>query len=210
MPPKSKTATKATGEDGDPKWLNHPARDVLLKAFLDGDIPIDWDGTRPEDIYRQFAHTDAFNFGGMSFEPLEFKRRLKSLQGIARRQKNRVVQDKIAFDIFRQNFPVRQNNNVGDLRWNGSLAEQFLKLDMKANVHEGKKPAEFRATRPEYQEFSKERFRKHVDQEKRLWKMENFLADMTAKKEEAKKKKQGSFWQRYEDDEEEEDEDSDE
>jgi hypothetical protein len=208
MPPKSKTATKSTGEDEDPKWLNHPARDVLLKAFLEGHIPIDWDGTRPEDIYAQFAHTDAFNFGGMSFEPLEFKRRLKSLQGIARRKKDRVVQDKIAFDIFRQNFPVRQNNNVGDLRWNGSLAEQFLKLDMKANVHEGKKPAEFRATRPEYQEFSKERFRKHVDQEKRLWKMENFLTDMTAKKEAAKKKKQGRFWQRYED--EEEDKDSDE
>jgi hypothetical protein len=86
-----------------------------------------------------------------------------------------VEMDKIAFDIFRKNFPVQQFNKVGVLRWHGSLAQHYLKADMKAGLHKGKKPAEFRATRAEYQEYTKDTFRKHINQEIKLWKLEHFL-----------------------------------
>jgi hypothetical protein len=175
MPPKASNNKKEI------PWTLHPAREFLKNAFMDGTIPLDWDGSRPEDIYAQFAGTDAFR--GLSFDRDEFSRRLKSLQAIVTLKKDRVILDKIAFDTFRENFPVREHNDIGDLRWNGSLAERFLKEDMKAGLHDGLTPLEFRESRVEYQEFSVERFRKHIDQEKRLWKMENYLRELDAKKE---------------------------
>ena len=184
MPPKSKTAKRkpiqqqppadaaASGEEEiDVLWLNHPAREVLLNAFWNGDIPLDWN-KKPEIIYNKIK--DRKEFEGMPFDK-DFKRRILKLRDIVKHGKKRVERDKIAFDIFRKNFPVQQFNKVGVLRWHGSLAQHYLKADMKAGLHKGKKPAEFRATRAEYQEYPKDTFRKHINQEIKLWKLEHFL-----------------------------------
>ena len=64
---------------------------------------------------------------------------------------------------------------------------------MKANKHVGMKPQSFRETRPEYMMFSKTVFQKHIHQEKRLWKLENYLqAKAEGKKKRANKKKNPS------------------
>ena len=184
MPPKSKNTKKhseqqpAPAEDAPPEeeetdalWLNHPAREILRLAFWNGDIPLDWN-RRPMDIYNKFK--DRKEFRGMKYDAT-FQRRLLNLRDIVKNKINRRDSDKIAYDTFRKNFPVRQVNNVGVLRWHGSLAQYYLKMDMKAGLHKGKKPAEFRATRAEYQEYPKETFRKHIGQEIKLWKLEHFL-----------------------------------
>jgi Ulp1 protease family, C-terminal catalytic domain len=185
MPPNNKPkATKpskqppSTNEEGDAAWLKHPARQILKNAFMNGEIPLDWN-RRPKDIFDKYKDTTEFE--GLHYD-LKFQNRLRSIRDIVRHKKDRVELDKAAYEIFRQNFPVRQYNDVGDLRWHGSLAEHFLKLDMKAGKHVGKTPAEFREERKEYEEFSLDRFRKHIDQEKRLWKLQNLLQANAAKK----------------------------
>ena len=195
MPPKPKTTTTkpskeqqsstATSEREDIAWLRHPARQLLKDAFLKGEIPLDWN-RRPKDIFDKYQHTEEFQ--GLSYD-LKFQNCLRSIRDIVKNKKDRVDQDQAAYDIFRQNFPVRKHNDVGDLRWHGSLAEHFLKLDMKANLHVGTQPAELRETREEYMEFSLERFRKHIDQEKRLWKLHNLLKAKAAQKEKGGNKK---------------------
>lgn len=170
----------------DPEWADHPAREVLKNAFYAHEIPLDYDG--PQDIYDHFADHEAF--AGMPYDD-KFTRRLRDLRDIVEIKMNAVIIDKTAYDRFRQKFPVREVNDVGLLRWNGSMAEYYLKLDMQAGRHLGKTPLQFRDLRPDYKLFSKKRFRKHINQEKRLWKLHNYLEDKSQKAEAkaAKKKK---------------------
>lgn len=201
MPRKKKAAAKKQGaatqrpdadvpaatpvhDNADAEWAIHPARNVIKAAFYANEIPLDW--KTPRDVYDHFADHPAF--AGMPYDG-HFTRRLRYLRDIIRAKKDAVVMDKIAYDIFRQNFPVREVNDIGLLRWHGSLAEHYLKLDMKAGLHLGKTPQEFRDTRDEYKLFSKKRFRKHINQEKRLWKLLNYLEDEERKKAEAAAKK---------------------
>ena len=190
QPPKNKRAaatdaSKAQEEEADPLWQNHPAKEVLRVAFWDGEIPLDWN-RKPKTIYDKFKDHPAFK--GMPYDAT-FQRRLGSLRDEVKDKISRKAMDQQAYDIFRKNFPVKQVNKVGTLRWHGSLAEQFLKADMLEGLHVEQKPEDFWATRPEYQEFPKDTFRKHIHQEKKLWKMHNFLEEKAIEdKVEAKKK----------------------
>lgn len=195
MAPGRENITKASSidiadssdDEQDIDWLIHPARKLLKDAFLNGEIPMDWN-RKPKDIYDKFAHTDAF--AGMNYDKA-FQSRLRSLRSIVKLKVERVSTDLHAFKIFQKNFPVRKFNSVGILKWHGSLAEMYLKQDMAAGLHVGKKPQEFRATRGEYMLYSKNAFRKHIDQEKRLWKLHNFLEDNMGDKEKQGGKKKG-------------------
>lgn len=184
----SNIADSSDEEQEDTEWLNHPARKLLKDAFLNEEIPLDWN-RQPKDIYDKFAHTEAF--AGVRYDKT-FQSRLRSLRNIVKVKAERKTMDQNAFNIFQKNFPVRQFNDVGVLKWHGSLAEMYLKQDMAAGLHLGKKPQEFRATRAEYMLYSKTTFRKHIDQEKRLGKLHNFLEDMDEKKKKkTEKKKKG-------------------
>jgi hypothetical protein len=168
----------------DPEWAAHPAREVLKNAFYAKEIPLNYKA--PQDIYDHFADHEAF--AGMPYDD-KFTRRLRDLRDIVEIKMNAIIIDKTAYDLFRQKFPVREVNDVGLLRWNGSMAEYYLKLDMQAGLHVGKTPLKFRDSRPEYKLFSKKRFRKHINQEQRLGKLHNFLGDKQQKAEEKKAKK---------------------
>jgi hypothetical protein len=171
-------AVEPTLDDFD--WADHPARKVLSDAFYAKEIPIIW--RTPKDIYDKFANHPAFK--GMPYNDT-FTRRLRDLRDTVKVKMDLVIADKIAYDIFRENFPVRETNDVGLLRWHGSLAEYYLKLDMDAGLHEEQDPQDLWETREEYMLFSKKRFRKHIYQEKRLWKLYNFLENESKKKEQA-------------------------
>jgi hypothetical protein len=189
MPPKSKNTKKPSKkqppaddaasdeEEAEVDWLHHPAREILKLAFFSGEIPLDWN-RQPKSIYDKFK--DCQEFKGMPYDDT-FKRRLSSLRDQVKKKKDAIDIDQRAYDIFRKNFPVRNFNDVGVRRWHGSAAEFYLKADMKAGMHEGKQPSELRATRAEYQLYSKETFRKHINQEKKLKKLENFLDDKKEK-----------------------------
>jgi glutaredoxin 3 len=190
MPPKCKNTKKPSKkqqlpaddaasdeEEAEVDWLHHPAREILKLAFFSGEIPLDWN-RQPKSIYDKFK--DRQEFKGMPYDDT-FKRRLSSLRDQVKKKKDAIDIDQRAYDIFRKNFPVRAFNDVGVRRWHGSAAEFYLKADMKAGMHEGKQPSELRATRIEFQLFSKDTFRKHINQEKKLKKLENFLEDKKEK-----------------------------
>lgn len=194
MPPKSRKArqslkqgAESSDEEEDVAWLQHPARELLKDAFMNDRIPLDWN-RRPKDIYDKFVDDPAF--AGVSFDAT-FTSRLRSLRDIVKRKKQRVTTDQAAFDIFRKNHPERQVNDIGDLRWEGSSAQAFLKQDMKDGLHLGLLPSQFRETRGEYKLFSKTKFRKHIHQEKRLGKLHNYLQDLDQKKQAKSKKRRG-------------------
>jgi hypothetical protein len=167
----SSVDSDASDKDEDVEWADHPARKVLKQAFFDKEIPLDYKG-QPRTIYDKFK--DHIAFKGMPYDG-KFTGRLRSLRNQVKGRMTRVETDQLAYDNFRRNHPVQQYSDAGQLRWAGSEAEFFLKQDMKAKLHEGVKPEEFWATREEYQLFDKKRFRKHIEQEKRLWKMNNYL-----------------------------------
>lgn len=189
MPPKSKNTKKPSKkqppaddaasdeEEAEVDWLHHPAREILKIAFFTGEIPLDWK-RQPKSIYDKFK--DRQEFKGMPYDET-FKRRLSSLRDQVKKKKDAIEIDQRAYDIFRKNFPVRVFNDIGVRRWHGSAAEFYLKADMKAGMHEGKQPSDFRATRAEYQLYSKDTFRKHINQEKKLKKLKNFLDDKKEK-----------------------------
>ena len=172
-------APSSDDEEEEKEWKDHPARKLLKLAFIAQQIPFDYSDKAkmyggPRAIYDKYKDTDAFK--RMPYDST-FTRRLWDLRDIVKKKLDRVVADQLAFDIYRRNHPIQTHNSNGELRWEGSEAERLLKEDMKKGLHIDKKPSELQATKEAYMQFSKERFRKHIHQEMRLWKMENLLED---------------------------------
>lgn len=164
----------------DVAWEKHPAREVLKQGFISGEIPLSYNkpvGPGPRAIHEMYKDLDAFK--GMPYSSA-FARRLRGLRDIMRAKVTRKDQDQEAFDIFRQNHPKQTHNLLGEPRWEGSDAELSLKQDVEANRHVGVSPSVLHLSRPEYQVFTLKKFRGHINQEVRLRKLHNYLADMAA------------------------------
>ena len=165
--------------DKDVPWKDHPARALLRKAFMNGDIPLDY-GRQPKTIYDKYKSTHAF--AGMLYDEA-FTRRLRAIRDQAKKKGQRVVDDARAFEVFRKNFPVKPHNHKGELRWEGSAAQGLLKEDLAMGRHlEFGRVKLFWLSRQEYQLFKQSIFRGHVDQEKRHIKLQNFLTNKESKK----------------------------
>jgi hypothetical protein len=65
-----------------------------------------------------------------------------------------------------KNFPPSKINNRGKVRLHGHPAKELLELDVAAGDADGKKPAELKKTRPEYQHFDNIQWSKAVHREK--------------------------------------------
>ena len=166
-------------------WRHHPARAVLKQGFLDNEIPLNYKDTiKPKGVFEMFKSHPAFAL--MPYDAT-FTRRLRDMKNQVSKKLDRVNIDQKAYDIFIKKHPPPTHNENGDPRWEGSAAQVFLKKDMKRGRHKNKTPLKFWQSRPEYQLFRKETFRKHIDQEKRLWKLENLLKAKA--KREARKKR---------------------
>ena len=58
--------------------------------------------------------------------------------------------------------------------WDGSEAQQLLKLDIEMGRHKRLKPELLWVTRPQYQEFKLEKFRGHIHQQLRSTRETNY------------------------------------
>jgi hypothetical protein len=162
------------------EWRVHPARKLLKEAFLNGDIPLDYNRQgslnhhlKPRMIFDRYKNTPAF--AGMP-SGKQFTQRLNSLRKIVEKKNQRVEDDMDAFEIFRKNFPTKPHNHRGELRWEGSEAQALLKEDIEEGRHlEFHRPKLFWLSRPEFQQFTRKVFLGHIDQEKRLRKLNTFL-----------------------------------
>jgi hypothetical protein len=177
MSPATEKQQPAADAAQDPEWQIHPAREVLKLAFWSGEIPLDWN-RKPQTIYDKFKEREEFK--GMPYDKL-FQSRLRALRDQVKDKINRKAVDQEACDVFLKNFPAKEFNSVGVRRWQGTKAEEYLKADMLDGRNVGVKPQDFWKSRPEYQVFPLETFRKHIGQERKLWKLENFLEDKAIK-----------------------------
>jgi hypothetical protein len=148
-------------KSGKPKWQGSIGKKQLIDDLRNGVIPIT--GGDIETIYAM-----RLEFGGDDRE--QFKRfpyRLRS----ARKQVEEVFQlaasATASLHHDRQLYPKQEFNNQNMPRWQGSLAEALLKIDLENGKHLEMKPSELYITQGEYKKFSLHIFRGHIYQEEK-------------------------------------------
>jgi hypothetical protein len=154
-------------------WKNHPAKKFLYGSFVDGTISVGYSSTiGPKGVWDQYCK-DNHLFADMTYGDA-FTRRLKSVEQYYEKKAQRAVDDQKAFNIFRANHPIKTEG-----RWAGSEAQKRLKEDMANGLHleYAGRPRDLRDRddRPEYKQVNKQKFRDHIQQEKRLTKFHNYL-----------------------------------
>ena len=162
-------------------WSNSAAKTYLKKAFKDGLIATNYsDVGGPRQVWDDLcANHPAFR--GMECGS-EFTSHLRSVRIDFQRKCKRAEIDKDAFDNFRKNHPRPTHDHKGVPLWHGSKAEEYLKADIEADLHEGKLPQDLWESRPEYKVYDLKVFRDHIYQELRLEKLYNYLEFEASKK----------------------------
>jgi hypothetical protein len=117
------------------QWKNSEAKELLRKALINGDISLDG-SMKQQDVYGLFSTRPEFaNYADYN----AFLGRLHALQKQLNDEKN-AASDAAALAHDRQIFPKATHNHRGELRWEGSEAERFLRLDIDDGNHERMKP----------------------------------------------------------------------
>jgi len=161
-------------------WGHSKGRNILLKMLEDGELPLEEADDEEVDDSLFYFHSE---FSKWAQE--DWKRRLKACRGITERKLKRVKRDAERFTNFQQKNPPKTHNDFGRINWRGSKAEATFQEDMENGVNkEYATPAEFRDSKKEYQEFSKDRFRDRIYQHERVRKFNNYVDYMREKKKE--------------------------
>jgi hypothetical protein len=152
-------ATEQQQEDAptaaDAKWIHSAAKKSLRTDIILGKVTENCD---PKDVYRM--HT---SYKGFPFE--NFKTNLQSLLKAVAKDIARMQHDCEAYGhdlaVVRD---LRSEEEPGSrpLSWHLSEAREFLKEDMAAGKHNHLKPKDLWLSRPEYQVFDLEPFRKAI------------------------------------------------
>jgi hypothetical protein len=139
-------------------WKDSVAKEKLVMDIDEGVVT---EGDNWEDVHQsrpEYSDTDYNKFQGRLY---------RAFKSVAVGQ-DRASRDHAAMVRDRLIFPVAAHNHRGELRWEGSDAEAFLKQDVLAGKHQGMKPKAFRMTRAAYQLFFESSIRNHIYQEERL------------------------------------------
>jgi len=157
-----KEARETSSSSKNLDWFSSDAKQVMAQCFLDGILPLDGE-LDAEDIY------DSLFAGHPAFEDWPFAKelydgRLSRLQDVIGKRQKWTDYDTVALKKDREIFPVRQFNSKNEPVWKGSEADTWLRMDIQDELHLTMKPKELWKTRECYQSFSKERFRKRIDQ----------------------------------------------
>ena len=161
---KSTKTTAATRKKKEPPWETSAAKARLYADIMAGTIPLNpekkEDEVEVEPIFQ--SRTEFINQGGRD----KFLRRLNDLRSQIQASLSRADDDEKAYQIFVKNHPTATVSTRGYPEWDGSKAQALLKEDMAKGVHtvDDFYPKDFRATRPEYEEFPLKVFRDHVYQ----------------------------------------------
>lgn len=152
---------KSTTMDGeDETWGKSEAKKLLAKDIIEGHVTEDM---KWQDVfwYRpEYSTTTHHLFSG----------RLKRLFKQISDAEKRAASDDAALAHDRALFPIASHNYRGELRWEGSAAQAWLKLDVRDGKHNQQKPKELYETRAAYREFPLTVFRVHIFQEVRFQK----------------------------------------
>jgi hypothetical protein len=150
------------------EWRTSKAKDLVAQDIIDGNIPLEGD-INPEEIFQRL-YADNPLFSNFPFDKTRYKDRIERLRNAIGRLQHWAAFDseKVLEDIAKH---TPHNKNIrGELRWDGSEAQQLLKQDVEQGRHLQLKPRELRETREEYKVFGLRVFQKHIDQQKQALK----------------------------------------
>lgn len=153
--PKTKKKSGIDGEEED--WAKSEAKKLLAKDIIDGVVTDDMDWG---DVFWQrpeYAATTHRLFRG----------RLESLRKQISFASRRAAADEAALAHDCRLFPAQAQNYRGEPRWDGSAAQSWLTIDVKAGKHEQLEPKQLHQMRLAYKEFPLDVFREHIYQEVR-------------------------------------------
>jgi len=145
-----------------PSWKGSLAKTILKKDIADGAT----DGLKPAAVYNSRPEY-------MSTRKVKFSGCLRYMQQQHQKSLASSNKDKIAYDCDRASHAASAVNHRGEPRWDGSLAQAQLCIDMDCNKHETMKPSELWASNEVYHDYSPSVFCKHIHQEKKLRKFYN-------------------------------------
>jgi hypothetical protein len=150
------------------KWQFSTAKEALRLAILAGTVTEDMS---LDDIFMSFpevALTDRRKFSS----------RLGALRKQIKLDTGATASDEAAYAHDRALRPAPSHNYRGEPRWEGSIAQELLKLDVAANKQTTMKPKEFYESRLEYtQHYSLKTIREHIYQEVKYVKYCKYLKD---------------------------------
>ena len=107
----------------------------------------------PKEVWESFCVVRP-EFEGFQYD--KFPSRLRALRKRIQDDSQRSNLENAAFLRDRELFPVSTVTNRKLPRWEGSLAERYLKADVTAKLHERMKPEDLQKTRPVYLVFGSE------------------------------------------------------
>jgi hypothetical protein len=152
-------------------WPSSKGRKLLIKDIRSGRIPADmaWEDAyklRPEFVVGTKEDNTAKKARS------QFESRLDSAREILAKRDTRAAEELALLRQDRQRHPAPATNHKGEPRWEGSEAQKLLKQDVAEKKHEGMKPAQYYASRPQYKAwgFSAATIKGHVEQEVKLLK----------------------------------------
>lgn len=164
------TATASTKKQRPPATLNRAdwrtskAKQLVAQDVIDGLIPMEGE-IDVEAIFNEHYVGHSF-FKDFPFDKIRYKDRFTSIQKAVKKHKDWAQCDSEKFLQDRALHPPADKNIRGELRWKGSEAQQFLKVDMEQGLHLQMKPRELHKTRDAYKLFGERVFQQHIDQQK--------------------------------------------
>lgn len=156
-------------------WQYSEAKELLISDIIDEIIPddMDWEEAflqRPEYVLTK-RHL--------------FRNRLRDCRAHAKASMSLAERDAAAWGHDRKLYPAPMLNCRGEPRWEGSLAQHYLKKDFDDAENNGERifPIQLYQSRPEYyKHYSLKTIREHIYQEKRFFKYCTWRNDAEAEK----------------------------
>jgi hypothetical protein len=146
-------------EDETVPWAESEAKRLLRQDLIEGRVPDNWTGVQVKQMRPEYA----------PYSQARFTANLKTLRDGLERDYARMVEDVEIFghDMallteYHKKNPPREKDYPN---FHDHPARTLLKSDIDDNKHIEMKPMKLRESRPEYQEFPPNVFRKHIYQE---------------------------------------------
>lgn len=144
------------------KWGNSDAKKQIAQDVIDGHTPC-IGKVNIEEIFNRLCKDDP-QFKNFPFDKTRHNSRLATIRGPISKLAEWAEHDDKAIQADLKRHPQKEKNIRGQLRWEGSKAQESLEIDMQQGLHLVNKPAKLHKTREEYQLFDLEVFRKHIHQ----------------------------------------------
>ena len=172
-------AAKNKKKTKDEAWVKHPAKLVLKKALVQGQVSLDGRKENAKKVWDKFKHLPEFQ--DLKYNAL-FRSRLSGLRQYVRERVPQSDWDDKAVARSRRMTPKARPEANGKPRWDGSPAQALLIKDIDQRKHYRMTAYQLYKSNDAYQVFSLTVFRNHIYKEVRIRLFRNQFKDKNEKK----------------------------